>query len=149
MPQKKTVITTDDILGKDAVDTEGDILGIVMKVHIDKYEKKLVGITIDQGFMKPDLFIGMNYIRNFGVDAVFLNKVPVDKFMGIDVITAEGKVIGTVKNINAKRHKIEEIIITKKGITHGGKYSIPSSSIDQIGESIVLKKAYKIMKIDA
>lgn len=145
MVSKKKIITSDDILGKEAVDPEGDIIGVVMKLHIDKDNKKLLGITIDQGFMKPDIYIGMHYIKNFGVDTVFLNKIPTDKFRGLDVITSEGKVVGTVREVKSKRHKVEEIIIAKKGIPMlKQRFVIPASSIEEIGESVVLKKSYKL-----
>ena len=144
MASKRKIITSDDILGREAVDPEGDILGIVMKLHIDKETKRILGITIDQGFMKPDLFIGMHYVKNFGIDAVFLNKVPTDKFRGLDVITAEGKSIGKVKEVSAKRHKVEEIIIKKPGQFSKERYSIPASSIHEIGKSVILKKVYSI-----
>ena len=136
------IITSDDVLGKEAVDPEGQILGIVMKIHIDKDSKMMVGITIDQGFMKPDLFIGMKYIKNFGIDTVFLNRVPVEKFKGLEVITSSGKIVGTVKDVKSKRHKVDEIVVARKGIK-GGVLFIPASEIREIGESSVLKKGYK------
>jgi sporulation protein YlmC with PRC-barrel domain len=143
----KKTITSDDILGKDAVDTEGDVLGVVMKLHIDKVSKKITGITIDQGFMKPDLFIGMSYIKNFGIDAVFINRVPAAKFRGLKVITPEGKHVGIVRDVRSQRHKVSEIIITKKRVAISkDKYVIPSSDIQEIGENVVLKKGFKLRK---
>jgi sporulation protein YlmC with PRC-barrel domain len=135
----RTIITSDDILGKEAVDPEGQILGVVMKLHIDKESKKMVGLTIDQGFMKPEMFIGLSYIKNFGIDSVFLNRVPVDKFKGIEVMTAEGEILGKVKAVKAERHKVQEITVAKGMKT----FSVPASSIDQIGSSVILKKGYK------
>ncbi len=149
MAPKRKLITSDDILGREAIDPEGEILGIVMKLHIDKDSKRILGITIDQGFMKPDIFIGTHYIKNFGVDAVFLNKVPTDKFRGLEVITPEGTTIGTVKEVVSKRHKVTEIIVAPKGISISAKkVSISATYIEEIGESVVLKKGYKIKKID-
>ncbi len=140
----KEIITSDDILGKEAVDPEGQILGIVMKLHIDKYSKIMVGITIDQGFMKPDLFIGMKYVKNFGIDTVFLNKVPAEKFKGLEVITSSGHLIGTVRKVNLKRNRIDEIVVAKTGISiKDYVLLIPASEIKEIGESVVLKKGFK------
>jgi sporulation protein YlmC with PRC-barrel domain len=141
MAQRKT-ITSDDILGKEAVDPEGQILGIVMKLHIDKDSKQMVGITIDQGFMKPDLFVGINHIKNFGVDTVFLKKVPAEKFKGLEVITSSGKLVGTVKEVKSKRQKVHEIYVSRKGMS-GGLLLIPASEIKEIGDSVVLKKGFK------
>jgi len=139
---ERTIITSDDILGKEAVDPEGQILGVVMKLHIDKQSKKMVGLTIDQGFMKPELFIGLNYIKNFGVDTVFLNKVPVDKFKGMEVITADGEIVGKVKTVNAESYRVKELIVGK-GIK---KFLIPASGIDKIGSSVILKKGYNAIE---
>lgn len=139
---EKIIITSDDILGKEAVDPEGQILGVVMKLHIDKQSKKMVGLTIDQGFMKPEMFIGLNHIKNFGVDTVFLNIVPVDKFKGLDVLTADGEIVGKVKTVNSKRHKVHELIVGK-GIK---KFLIPASGIEEIGSSVILKKGYELIE---
>lgn len=146
MASKKKIITSDDILGREAVDPEGEILGVVMKLHIEKDMKKIVGLTIDQGFMKPDIFIGINYVKNFGVDAVFLNKVPADKFKGLDVIKSDGKHVGKVVDIASKRHKVSQIIVRKKNSKK--RYSIPSAGISQIGESVVLKKNFKAKELE-
>ncbi|MBW2996549.1 PRC-barrel domain-containing protein [Candidatus Woesearchaeota archaeon] len=135
----KQTITSDDILGKDALDPDGEVLGVITKLHVDKINKKIVGITIDMGFMKPDLFIGLNYIKNFGVDSVFLSKIPTSKYIGLNVIDSNGKSVGKVKKVISKRGKVDAIIISK------GLISI--SDIEEIGVSIVLKPKYKIKDI--
>lgn len=146
MQSNSKVITSDDILGKEAVDPEGQILGIVTKVHINKEAKKLLGMTVDQGFMKPELFIGLHYVKNFGVDAVFLNKVPTDKFRGLDVLTSKGEIVGKVKSVKAKRHKVQEIIVAKKGVL-GKSFSIAASDIETISSSVILKERYRLKEI--
>ena len=60
------IITTDDILGKVAVDPDAKPLGIVMKIHVDVANNGLIGISVDTGFMKPDLYAGVQFIRFFG-----------------------------------------------------------------------------------
>jgi len=146
MVSKNKTITSDDILGREAVDIEGAILGIVTKVHINQESKKLVGLTVDQGFMKPELFIGLSYVKKFGVDAVFLNKVPTDKFRGLDVFTSKGNLVGKVKNVNAKRHKVQEIIVTK-GVL-GKEFIISASDIETISTSVILKQNYRLREIE-
>ncbi len=147
MGPNNKIITSDDILGKEAVDSEGEILGIVTKVHISKEAKKLLGMTVDQGFMKPELFIGLHYIKNFGVDAVFLNKVPTDKFRGLDVLTSKGVILGRVKSVKAKRHKVQEIVISKKGVL-GKMFSIAASDIETISSSVILKERYRLEQLE-
>ena len=70
------ILTSDDILGKQALDPDGGILGTVIKLHISNKTKQMTGITIDLGFMRPDLYVGINYVKHFGIDAILLNKVP-------------------------------------------------------------------------
>jgi len=134
---KKKIITSDDILGKDAVDPDGQILGVVTKLHIDKNSKAITGITIDEGFMKPDLFVGINYVKNFGVDSVFLSRIPADKYVGLTVFDSKGKVVGKVKRVLSKRQRVSAIQIKKGNI-------ISASDIQEIGENVILKENYKI-----
>ncbi len=133
------MITSDDILGKEAVDSEGSILGVVIKLHID--DKTVIGITVDQGLMKPDLFIGSDHIKRFGVDAVLLNSVPSETYKGLRVITALGKELGIVKDIRKKREKVISIIVIKTAFSRE-EMVIPFKSIKTIGESVILKPSY-------
>ena len=142
---KRKTITSDDILGKDVVDPEGQIVGVSIKLHIDKDSKKLTGITIDEGFMRPNLFVGMSYIKNFGVDSVFLSKVPTEKYVGLKVLDSKGKLIGTVKKVNSKRYRVDSIEIAK-GLSQ--RFIINSNDIEEIGESVILKPNYKVEKVE-
>ncbi len=136
--KKLKIITSDDILGKEAVDPEGSILGVVTKVHIDKKNMKVTGITIDMGLLKPDLFVGSKYIRYFGIDAVLLNKIPHDKFKGLKVLTEGGELIGKVKNIVADRERIREFVVASKKLWDG-HYNVGYKDIKEIGDQIILK----------
>jgi len=142
---QNNLITSDDILGKSAVDPEGSILGVVSKVHIEKTDMKIVGITVDMGVTKPDLFIGANFIKEFGKDAILLNRVPTDKFKGLKVMSHHGEYVGKVKDVIEEKGKLKEFIVSGKGI-FGAKYSMTYKDIEQIGERIVLKKDRKLNK---
>lgn len=139
---KKEIITSDDILGKEAIDPDGSVLGVVTKVHIDNHDRKVVGITIDMGFTKPDLYVGINNVRNFGEDAILLKTVPAPKFKGINVLTPEGKKIGKVVDIVMKNSHVEEFVVSKYSFV-GKKILIKYSDIKEIGDSIILKEGYK------
>jgi sporulation protein YlmC with PRC-barrel domain len=136
------IITSDDILGKEALDSEGDIIGVVMKLHIDKKEKKILGITIDQGFMKPDLYAGIEYIKNFGVDTIFLNKIPPDKFKGAEVITHKGISVGIVTDVLTKSYNLKRLVVSKSSFSKD-KFEIPLKHIEELGVKIILKKSWK------
>jgi len=138
----KEIITSDEILGKEAIDPHGFILGVVTKVHIDKKDKKVIGITIDMGFMKPDLFIGINYVKQFGIDAVFLKKVPSPKFQGMDVLSEDGDILGKIKNIVMDKKNIKEFEISGKKLLDK-KFNVKYSDIKEVGDNVILKKEYK------
>ena len=140
------IITSDDILGKEAVDSQGSIIGVITKLHIDKESMKITGITVDMGFMKPDLFIGASHIRHFGIDAILLKRVPADKFKGLKVITFDGKIIGKVKNVILERTKVKEFEISGPKIFNKS-FLIKYKDIKEIGDKIILKEKYKIKKI--
>lgn len=141
------IITSDDILGKEAVAPNGAILGMVVKLHISNKTKQIVGLTIDMGFMKPDLFVGIEFVKHFGIDAVLLSRLPTDTLKGLSVLTPEGKEIGTVKKVELVRTQIKEIIVTsKEGIFSRSHTHISASHIDKIGGSIILKKGYRLRK---
>lgn len=139
----KDHITSDDILGKQAVDPDGYILGVIIKLHISNSTKTMIGITIDQGFLKPDLFVGIDFIRFFGVDAVLLNRAPESKYKGMKVVTEDGHEIGNVKSIIKNKKKVTEFIVQTKGIRKQDR-TIPVGDVLRIGERIVLRKEASI-----
>jgi len=137
------ITTSDDILGKEAVDPDGTILGVVTKIHIGKDDKKVVGITIDMGFTKPDLYIGVDYIKQFGVDAILLSKVPSEKFKGLKVVTSEGKPVGKIKSVILGRTNVKEFVVSSNKV-FGKNKTISLKQIKQIGDRIILKEGVGI-----
>ncbi len=142
---KKEIITSDDILGKEAVDPEGSIIGTITKVHIDTSNLKVTGITVDMGLLKPDLFIGSNFIKKFGADSILLKKVPHHKYRGLRVLTEGGRLIGRVKHIIMDDGRVKNFVIKSQKILDG-HYTIDYKDIKHIGESIILKKEHKLRK---
>ncbi len=146
MEELTSEITSDDILGKEAIDPEGEFLGIVMKLHIHREKKSLVGITVDQGFMKPDLFVGLEFIERFGVDAVFLNRIPYEKYRGLKVYTHDGQLAGTVQDARESGGILVGIVVKlreKEGASLKKRVvEIPARQIDEIGSSVVLKGSF-------
>jgi sporulation protein YlmC with PRC-barrel domain len=60
---------------------------------------------------------------------------------GKRVVTAEGKVLGRVKEIkrSGNSNKVQEIIIKK---TFSKEFSIPVNHIEFVAKSVMLKKSY-------
>lgn len=141
----KNIITSDDILGKDAIDPDGTNLGTVTKVHIDKKKMGVTGITIDMGLLKPDLYVGVKHLRHIGPDAVLLKKVPSEKFKGLTVLSEEGKIIGEVKDIVLERKRVKELIVKGKGFFKKGM-PIKYIDIKEIGDKVILKAGKAIDK---
>ncbi|AOP35258.1 hypothetical protein A0128_16260 [Leptospira tipperaryensis] len=141
MPNESNIITSDDILGKEALDPEGQILGVVVKLHIDRVEKRITGITIDQGFMKPDLFVGIDFVRTLGVDAILLNTIPFEKYKGLKVLNSDGSEEGVVEEVISKNGKLEFLLVkTSLNPLSKERKKIPASKVQEIGDKILLKR---------
>lgn len=141
MKERSNIITSDDILGKDVIDTDGQVLGIAQQLRIDKRTKRILGLIVDQGFMKADLFIGLDFIQNFGVDSVFLNTTPKPKLKGLRVYGRYGKKIGTIIKVEEENNELNAIQV--KSLPLGKCYQIPGKEIMTIGYSVILKKGFE------
>ncbi|MGM5481980.1 MAG: PRC-barrel domain-containing protein [Nanobdellota archaeon] len=144
MESKTSFITSDDILGKDVIDKDGQVLGVAQQLRINKQSKKILGIVIDQGFMKADLFIGLDYISNFGVDSVFLNTTPKPKLKGFKVYDRYGFLVGRVLKIEEKDNSLCSIYVRKHFL--GKCYQIGKDQIMTIGYSVILQNGFKDIK---
>ncbi|WCL49455.1 hypothetical protein [Leptospira sp. GIMC2001] len=147
-------LTSDDILGKEAVDPEGEVLGIVMKLHLDPVAKSIIGITVDQGMWKPDLFIGIEFLEKFGIDAIFLNSIPYTKYSGMEVYSYDGIFLGTVSQVNGEKSKIHNIVVSCKDEKSRNplkkrEFTISEKSISEIGFSVILKKGTETALLDS
>jgi sporulation protein YlmC with PRC-barrel domain len=142
MKKSQNIITSDDILGKDVIDTDGEVIGVSTKIHIDNKNKQIVGLTIDQGFMKPDLYIGLGYVRTFGVDTIMLSTSPKSKIRGLKVLDNSGEKIGWVIDVMSvgKTNKIKGVKIKQK--TFSKPFMIQSKDIEEVGYSIILRKGW-------
>lgn len=138
----QNIITSDDILGKDVIDSDGEIIGVSTKIHIDNKNKLIIGLTIDQGFMKPDLYIGLEYIRTFGVDSILLKTSPKSKLRHLNVLDNYGKKIGYVVDVVSlgKTNRFKGIAVKEKPISK--PFMVKSSDIKEIGYSVILKKGW-------
>ena len=147
MPQKSisgrnlnNAITSEDLLGKEVIDINGRIVGIVEKVLIDPNKLNLIGLSIDRGLLHKSISIGKNYIGKITKKAVFLKIKIAYEIRGSSVFDKNGKLIGKVSDIEliGSQNKIKNIIV-KRGLL-GKKLKIPSEFIDVVGENIILNK---------
>lgn len=129
------MITTDDILGKDVIDPDGDILGVVLTVHVDETACDVTGLTIDQGFGEPHLYVGVNHVDRFGVDAIFLENRPMANLGGEDVYTESGEYLGEVTSVNVVEDDDHVLIIDDGDTTR----SIAKSRVVEKGDSVIVE----------
>ena len=136
------VITSEDILGKEVIDLDGEVIGVVEKVLINPKNFELVGISIDKGFLRKGLSIGKNYIDRLTDYAVFLKIRVSYELKGKTVFDKDGKKIGKVVSIeihgNKNRLKSVRVKSTILNFLSNRDLIVQSDQIDNVGENIIL-----------
>ena len=139
-------VTSDDILGKEVIDAEGEFIGVVEKLYIDPNLVEVVGISIDKGFLRKGLIIGKNYIARVAKHAIFLKITPSYKLKGMIVFDSEGKKLGDVVQIELidYTNKVKGVVI-RQGAK---KVFIDSGYIDRVGDNIFLNQKSESFKFE-
>jgi len=138
--KQKHIITSDDILGKDVLGKDAGIIGLASKIHIDKSRKQILGITVDCGFAKPDLYVGIDHIKTFGVDSIMLDLDPHHGLRGLEVYDLNGADVGRVSEVSYSSSNALKYIKVRAGIKH---VNITPRYIKMIGSNIILKLTKK------
>lgn len=133
---KTDYLTSDDILGKEVIDSNGSFIGVIETLYIDNENLKIAGIGVDKGFLRKELVIGSRYIEKITPHAVFLNIRPAYKIKGMAVYDSKGNKVGKVSSVEMteKGNKIKNLVISK--LT--GDIIIPPDCINKIGQSVFL-----------
>lgn len=129
------VITSDEVLGKYVIDDAGNSIGIITQLHIDKTNKNILGISIDPGFLKPQVFVGVRLISLFGIDAVYISRTPQSRYIGLTVFDNRGVVVGRVKS-SVYENKALKSIEVRMGFFR--KKEIDSSYIKRVKRNVIL-----------
>lgn len=142
--QNKEWLTSDDILGKDVIDTNGEFIGITDKIYFDKKTVECLSISVDKGFLRKGFIIGKDYISRITKHAIFLNIQPVFSLKEMIVFDVNGTYIGEVMKVQLQESKnIVDSILVKTKLFKGTKtITIQSSDILNVHKNIVLKKEY-------
>mgnify|MGYP001612661093 CR=1 FL=1 len=143
-----SVITSEDILGKDVIDTNGSFIGVVEKVLIDPSSLNFVGISIDKGFLTKGLTLGKNYIQRITDHAVFLKIRVAYEIKGMQVFDMNGKIIGRVSSIDlyGTKNKIVSINVRPEVMSIFRKeITIPYKYVKNVGDNIVLNIQLEIL----
>ncbi len=134
-------LTSEDLLGKDVIDFDSTIIGVVEKVLIDSKTLDFVGISIDKGFLKKGITIGRNYIEEIKEHAVFLKIRVSYEVKGKKVFDSEGRMVGKVSSLELyeNMNKIVNLIVKEDNLLFPGKEILISSRyIKAIGENVML-----------
>ena len=132
-------LTSDDILGKDIIDSEGGFIGIAEKVFIDPNDFDFIGIGIDKGFLRKGLAIGRNYIEKITEFAVFLNIKISLEIMGLNVFDSNGKDLGVISDVELVENTNKINALGIKYSLFGKKIIIPYDYVEKVGYSVILK----------
>lgn len=132
-------ITSDDLLGKDVIDSEGKFIGVSEKVLIDSEDLELIGIEIDKGFFKKGYSLGKEYVSRVTPFAIFLSIQIAYDLKGKIVFDKNGKEIGKVIDvILAEGKNVIKSIVVSTGL-FGEKLEIPQGYIKTKDRNIILK----------
>ena len=135
----KDVITSEDVLGKDVLDSRGAFLGVSDKLYIHPKTLKVVGISIDKGFMRKGFLIGSGHIREVTNYAVFLTIEPSFRLKGMTVFGVKGGKIGTVKAVELvpNTNTIQELVV-KSSVKGLGTIKIASEYLARMEQNVFL-----------
>lgn len=128
------LITSDDILGKDVIDAMGRYIGILSILHIKKDTKMLKGISIDTGFMKPTVYVGISMVTNLGIDAIYITYTPGSRYLDLKVFDKDGAYVGKVIKTEYEGNDVKNIVM-RAGFR---KLNLDVKRINVLGRNIIL-----------
>lgn len=99
---KPDFISSDDLLGKEVLDKNGALLGVIDQLYFKK-DFSFAGISIDRGMLKDGLFVSKQYLERVTSHLVFLNTKPVFELKGVPVYDKTGLTVGIVQKIHVRK----------------------------------------------
>ena len=146
MPQKSIsgkdlsgAVTSDDMLGKDVIDSAGSFIGVSEKVFIDPSSLDFIGISVDKGFLRKGLLIGKDYIDRIAPHAIFLKIRVAYEIINMLVFDKDGKKVGSVVKVELLENKNQINALYVSAGAGGRKIIVPFDLIENIGYNVVLK----------
>lgn len=126
--------------------TEGGFqIGRVLQIRISPEAKTIEGILIRRGLFKEPLFLGSTFFDKLSNEAVVLNTEPAILLKGRKVVTYDGEVIGTIKEVV----RVNNTNTIKGLVVYSfmrGSFNVSASDIKSFGKSIILKNSYNAPK---
>jgi len=132
-------ITSEDVLGKDVIDSNGVYIGVSDKFYLDPRTMQVLGISVDKGFLRKGFVISTNYITEVAKHAVFLNIGPSTLLKGRLVFGLNGAKIGTVASVElAQDTNAVAAIVVKTGFLGMRRVRVPKEYIKSKDKNIFL-----------
>lgn len=131
-------ITSEDVLGKDVIDPRGTFIGVTDKLLLSPETMEVLAISVDKGFLKKGLVIGIGHIKQVTPHAVLLATTPASQIRGMAVFCSEGTKAGTVESVVLEENSNAIQFLRVKTGTFGGHISIPQTAIEYIESNVML-----------
>lgn len=130
-------ITSEDILGKDVLDRDGVLVGVVDRLYLNPETVEILGFSVDKGFLRDGLIIGTDHIQEITAHAVFLSIRPSFRLRGASVFGVDGGLVGTVSEVvlASDSNEIAELVVR---VRRKQSVRIPKEIIDTIDENVLL-----------
>jgi len=127
------------LLGKKVMDSAGKEIGSVTEIRLDPQTLNLDGIELDRGFFGTYTFIGRKYIASLTEEGAVLNMSPAADYKGLKVFDANGKDVGTVKEVQTEgtTNDISALVVETGLLKDDVVFS--KSDVMGVGESVMLK----------
>ncbi len=140
-------ITSEDVLGKDVIDPRGTFIGVTDKLLLNPDTMEVLGISVDKGFLKKGLVIGVGHIRQVTPHAVLLATTPASQIRGMSVFCSDGTKAGTVEAVVLEESSNQIQYLEVRTGTFGNTIQIPPGAIEYIESNVMLNTSPEELKI--
>lgn len=139
-----------DLIGLRVLSVSGECLGNISKVRLHPKTNALEGVVCNRGlFRSPSdpCYFAKEYIDRVTDDAALLSIEPALLWIGHEVITSDGKIIGNIKRVQrvGETNEIESFFFKRSWFRTA---TVKLSAVKKVGTSIVLKRSYAEVKKD-
>jgi len=139
-------ITAEDVLGKDVIDPRGTFIGVTDKLLLSPKTMEVLGISVDKGFLKKGLIIGVGHIKEVTPHAVLLSTTPASQIRGMQVFCSDGSKSGVVEAVILKENSNAIHYLEVRTGTFGHTILIPPTAIDYIESNVMLNTTPEELK---
>ncbi len=133
----------DGLVGMRVLAKSGSVLGKVRAVLLDPAGRTVQGILVGR-LLHENLYITTSYIDRITEKAVLLKIDPASLRKGLQVITSDGKRVGTVIGMHRikQTNDVHTYVVKRRFRT----FEVAAADVKHIGTSLILKKTYATLK---